>query len=106
MSEVHKGLSMSIVDEKNLLTNEELNAYNQLLKLHGYEPHHFLVEVTEDQGPIDMNDINYVIILKVQITHVQNDISNTYYSQVGSHIWVSELEDDLLQKYFQRTSLP
>ena len=31
-----------------------------------------------------MNDINYVIILKVKVTHVQNNISNTYFSRLGS----------------------
>jgi hypothetical protein len=95
---------MSIVDEENLLTDEEQKAFEQLLKLHGYEPYHFLVEVTEDQGTIDMNDINYVIILKVKVTHVQNDISNTYYSQLGSRTWISEFEDDLLNKYYVKST--
>ena len=93
---------MSVVDEEKLLSDEEYHAYGQLLKLHGYEPYHFLVEVTEDQGPIDMNDINYIIILKIQVTHVQNDISNTYFSKLGSRTWIAEFEDDLNNKYYVR----
>jgi len=91
---------MSIVDEKKLLTNEERESYQQLLKLYNYELFHFLVEVTEDQNPIDMNDINYVIILKIKVTHVQNNLSNTYFSQLGSSIWISELEHDFQNKYY------
>lgn len=91
---------MSIIDEEKLLTDEERKAYQQLLKLHGYEPYHFLVEVTEDQNVIDMNDINYIIILNIKVTHVQNDISNTYFSRLGSQTWISEFENDLHNKYF------
>lgn len=91
---------MSIVDEKRLLTNKERESYQQLLKLYGLEAYHFLVEVTEDQNPIDMNDINYFIILKVKVTHVQNNISNTYFSQLASSTWVSEFQDDLQNKYY------
>lgn len=93
---------MSVVDEKKLLQNEELKAYEQLLKLHGYAPYHFLVEVTEDQGPMDMNDINYIIILKVKVTQVKNGISNTYISQLGSRTWLSEFEDDINNKYYEK----
>ncbi len=91
---------MAIVDEERLLKDEERKSYQQLLKLHGYEPYHFLVEVIEDQGTIDMNDMNYVVILKVQVTHIQNDISNTYSSRFGSQTWLAEFEDDLHNKYY------
>ena len=93
---------MSIVDEKKLFTDEEHKSYEQLLQLYGVKPFHFLVEVTEDQNTIDMNDLNYVIILKVKITHVQNNISNTYFSQLGSGTWVAEFEADLQNKYYMQ----
>ena len=88
---------MPIIDTDNLLTEEEREAYHQLLKLHGFEPHHFLIEVTEDQRPLDMNDMEYVVILNVKITHLQHDVSNTYISQFGSGTWISEFEDDLFK---------
>ena len=91
---------MSIVDEKKLLTDEEHTAYEQLLKLHGFKPYHFLIEVTEDQNPLDMNDINYVIILKIKVTQVENNKSNTYFSQLGSRTWLDEWEEDLQIKYY------
>lgn len=91
---------MPIVDEEKLLNDEEHAVYHQLLQLHGYKPYHFLVEVTEDQGTIDMNDIDYVIILKIKAIHVPNDKSNTYYSQLNSRTWLSEFENDLKNKYY------
>jgi hypothetical protein len=91
---------MPIIDEGKLLTDEELKTYNQLLQLHSYKPYHFLVEVTEDQDPMDMNDIDYVIILKIKVTHVQNDISNTYLSRLDSGTWLSELENDFKNNYY------
>lgn len=91
---------MPIVDEDKLLKHEEQVIYNQLLELHNYKPSHFLVEVTEDQEQIDMNDIDYVIMLKIKITHVPNDRSNTYYSQLDSRIWLSEFESDLKNNYY------
>jgi hypothetical protein len=91
---------MSIVDEGKLLTDEERKAYQQLLKLHGYAEHHFLVEVKEDQTLIDMNDINYVIILNVNVKNVRSNISNTYFSQSGSQTWISEFEHDLHKRYY------
>lgn len=91
---------MSIVDEGKLLTGEERKAYQQLLKLHGYADYQFLVEVKEDQTLIDMNDINYVIILNVKVKNVRSNISNTYFSQSGSQTWISEFEHDLHSKYY------
>ena len=93
---------MAIVDEKNFLTPEEHEIYKQLLKLHGYETYHLLVEISEDQGPLDMNDMDYVIILKVKVTNVENGISKTYLSKLGSQTWLSELEDDLNDHYYSR----
>lgn len=91
---------MSIVDEKKLLLDEEHKLYHQLLKLYGEKPYHFIIEVSEDQNPMDMNDINYIIILKVKVTHTQKNISNTYFTQLGSQIWLAEFEQDLQNKYF------
>lgn len=93
---------MAIVDEQNLLTPEEHAIYMKLLKLHGYKPHHLLVEIGEDQGPLDMNDMDYVIILKVKITNVDNGISHTYLSKAGSKTWLSEFENDLNNHYYSK----
>jgi len=91
---------MSILDESNLLSDEERKVYLRLLKLHGHEPHHFLLEVVEDQGAMDMNDINYVIIVKTKATHVKSQKSKTYVSRAGSATWLAEFEDDLKNGYF------
>src|SRR5438552_7010091 len=93
---------MAIVDEKHFLTHEEHEHYTQLLKLHSYKPHHLLVEIKEDQSPMDMNDMDYVIILKVKVTNVDNGVSNTYLSKLGSQTWLSELESDLNHHYYSR----
>ena len=91
---------MSIIDEKELLTDEEKKAYLQLLKQYGYAPHDFLAEVTEDQAPMDMNDMDYVIILNVKVTHKGKDLSHTYVSKFGSGTWIAEFENDLHHKYY------
>lgn len=96
---------MAIVDEKNFLTPEEHTIFKKLLKIHGYEPYHLLVEINEDQAPMDMNDMDYVIILKVKVTNVENGISNTYLSKLGSQTWLSELELDLQNDYYSATFL-
>ncbi len=92
---------MAILDENNILTEDESANYLLLLKLHGYELHHFLLEVEEDQDAMDMNDINYVIIVKVKATHVnQHEKSKTYRSQARTGIWLEEFEQDLKMGYF------
>ena len=91
---------MFIIDENNLLTHEEHEAYHKVLKDHTLDPQQFLVKVTEDQESVDMNDIDYVIFLEVKVTHTQNNISNTYFSRLGSHTWIAEFETDLNNGYF------
>ena len=93
---------MGIVDEKNFLTHEEHETYKRLLNLHGFEPYHLLVEITEDQATMDMNDMNYVIILRVKVTNVENGISKIYLSKLGSQTWLSELEQDLFNNYYSK----
>ncbi len=91
---------MGILDENSLLSEREQEAYYTLLKNHGHQPHHFILEVKEDQSALDMNDIQYVIILKTQATHVKSQKSKTYLSRAGSGTWLSEFEEDLKQGYF------
>lgn len=91
---------MSIIDGKKLLTNEEKKEYEHLLTCHGFQLHHFLVEATEDQSPMDMNDINYIIIVNIKVVHVKNNAEKTYYSKSGSKTWISEFENDLMNKYY------
>ncbi len=93
---------MAILDENNLLSEEEQDVYSQLLKLYGHEHHHFLLEITEDQRPMDMNDINYVIIIKTKATHLKHQKSKTYYSRAGLGTWLAEFEQDLKKGYFSK----
>ena len=86
---------MDILDESNLLTEAEKGAYVRLLKNHGYEPKDFRLSVTEDQKPMDMNDLNYVIVVKIKATHVKSHKTKIYESRSGSGIWLGELEEDL-----------
>lgn len=91
---------MAILDENNLLSAEESAAFQRLLKAHHYERHHFLLEVEEDQDAIDMNDINYIIIVKTTATHVKEGKSKAYRSQFGTGTWLTEFEQDLKNGYF------
>jgi hypothetical protein len=91
---------MAIVDENSLLSEDERESYFNLLSAHGHEPHHFLLEVIEDQSPMDMNDMDYVIIVKAKATHLAHQKSKTYTSKSGSGTWLAEFEDDLKSGYF------
>ncbi len=91
---------MTIFDETNLLSEEERTSFYGILSLHGHESDHFLLEVEEDQGPMDMNDINYVIIVKTKATHLGHQKSKTYSSRAGSGTWLAEFEEDLKKGYF------
>lgn len=93
---------MAIVDDNNLLLESEREAYYRLLKLQGHEPIHFLLEITEDQTPVDMNDLTYVIIIRAKATHLKHEISKTYVSRAGSSTWLDEFENDLKSGYFTR----
>lgn len=93
-------LRIILLDENNLLSEEERQFYVRLLKLFGHEFHHFLLEVREDQSPLDMNDLNYVIIVQTKATHIKNQKSKTYLSRAGSGTWLAEFEDDLKKGYF------
>ncbi len=92
---------MGILEEDHLLNKKERQAYHALLKLYGHEPHYFILEVKEDQNPMDMNDMQYVMIVRVQATHVGSQKSKTYVSRAGSGTWLSEFEDDLRSRYFE-----
>lgn len=93
---------MDILDENNLLSEQERQMYHALLKTHGHEPHHFVLEVREDQSLADMNDIQYVIIVQAQATHVKSQKSKTYTSRAGSGTWLAEFEEDLKKGYFRQ----
>ena len=95
---------MGIVDEDKFLTEEELKEYYRLLKRYGFAPHHFVLEITEDQTPMDMNDINYVVILKIQATHTQSKKSRIYENRARSGTWLTEFEEDLNNAYFSESN--
>jgi hypothetical protein len=86
---------MHILDESNLLNDAEKEQYYSLLKTYGFEPHDFRVRVTEDQKPMDMNDLNYVIVVKVKATHLKSNVTKIYESSAESGIWLAEMEEDL-----------
>lgn len=91
---------MTIRDKNNLLSEEERQSYHRLLTIHGYELHHFFLEVLEDQTPMDMNDMSYVVIIKTKATHLKHEKSKTYVSRAGSGTWLSEFEEDLKKGCF------
>jgi len=91
---------MGILDENNFLSEKEREEYHTLLKIHGHQPHHFVLEVKEDQSPLDMNDMQYVIIIKTQATHGRSQKSKTYISRAGSGTWLGEFEEDLKKGCF------
>jgi len=93
---------MTIRDENSLLSEAERQSYHRILKLHGHEPLHFFLEIMEDQTPIDMNDISYVVIVKTKATHLRNEKAKTYVSRAGSGTWLTEFEEDLKNGYFLR----
>lgn len=97
---------MSILDDEHLLTRAEQKGYQDLLKLHGYKDYDFLLEVIEDQQQIDMNDIDYVIILKVNVRHLESGVENTYFSKLNSQTWLTDFERDLMNRYFEGMIIP
>lgn len=92
---------MPILDENGLLSEVEKQAYSELLKTHGHEPHHFLLEIVEDQETMDMNDLSYVIIVKTTATHLELNKSKTYRSLANTGTWLAEFEKDLKNGFFK-----
>ena len=94
---------MPIIDESNLLSAEEKGTYGKLLKIHGHKHEHFLLEIYEDQGSMDMNDLSYVVIINTKATHIKHQKTKTYRSRAGSGSWLAEFEKDLKNGFFNRT---
>lgn len=92
---------MNILDKNNLLSPKEREHYHTLLKQYGYPHEHFVLEVMEDQAPLDMNDLQYVIIIKTSATHVKSHKSRSYTSRSGGGAWLAEFEEDLKNGYFR-----
>lgn len=91
---------MAIIDRNNFLSESEQSQYEKLLNKYGHRKDDFLLEIVEDQGPMDMNDINYVIIIKTKATHIPHQKSKTYLGSAGSGTWLSQFEEDLKKGYF------
>ncbi len=91
---------MHIMDEGQLLSEQEKEAYYNLLKKHHHDIHQFRLVVTEDQKPMDMNDLNYVIVVKFKVTHLKSHMTKIYESSANSGIWLGEFEEDLIAKEF------
>ena len=93
---------MPILDENGLLSEKETKAYAALLKTHGHELDHFQLEIVEDQESMDMNDLNYVIIVKTTATHLELQKSKSYRSQASAGTWLAEFEKDLKNGFFKK----
>jgi len=91
---------MPILDENGLLSEAEKQTYSEILTIHGHEPHHFLLEIVEDQETMDMNDLSYVIIVKTTATHLEHQKSKSYRSQANTGTWLAEFEKDLKNGVF------
>lgn len=93
---------MIILVENNILSQKERRIYQRLIEQYGYDLSHFLLEVEEDQEIMDMNDINYVIIVKLKLTHLKHEKTKIYLSRSNSGIWLAEFESDLRKGYFEK----
>lgn len=91
---------MAILDQNDLLSQQEREDYHVLLKTHGHESHDFLLEVKEDQSALDMNDIQYLVVIKTIATHLKSEKSKIYTSRAGSGTWLVQFEEDLKNRYF------
>ncbi len=91
---------MPILDEDNLLTEQELKNFLRILSIHNKLPEHFLLEILEDQQSMDMNDLNYVVIISTRATHLANEKTKTYSSPANSGTWLAEFEQDMQSGYF------
>ena len=92
---------MPILDENGLLSEVEKQTYSELLKIHGHEPHHFLLEIVEDQETMDMNDLSYIIIVKTTATHLELNKSKSYRSLANTGTWLAAFEKDLKNGFFK-----
>ncbi len=91
---------MIFIDEEHLLTEEEVNAFYNHLKNYNFQPDQFRLEVTEDQDNLDMDDLNYVIIIYAKVTHIATNKTKTYRSRSKTGIWLAEFKTDLKNNYF------
>lgn len=91
---------MGIVDEDDFLTEEDHKRYEALLKRYGFKDYDFVIEVTEDQLPMDMNDLRYIVTLKVQVTHTKTQKNRLYESPAEGGTWLTEFEEDLDNEWF------
>ncbi|MBX9620477.1 MAG: hypothetical protein K2X28_00340 [Alphaproteobacteria bacterium] len=92
---------MPVLDENGLLSEAEKQTYSEILTAYGHDPHHFLLEIVEDQEAMDMNDLSYVIIVKTTATHLELHKSKSYRSQANTGTWLVEFEKDLKNGVFQ-----
>lgn len=89
-----------VVDISNFLKAHELEVYNKLLWTYGHLPENFHIRVEEDQSDMDMNDLNYKIIIIVETTYLPTKKSKTYSCPQGSGLWIENFEDDLKSGHF------
>lgn len=86
---------MPIVDEQALLTTSEVKKFHTLLENYKFIPDNFIIEVTEDQDDMDINDLSYLVILNISATHMGSKISKIYRSRAKSGNWLDDFENDL-----------
>jgi hypothetical protein len=86
---------MEILDEGHFLTEGEKKTYYHLLQTHGFKPQEFKLKVSEDQRPMDINDLSYVVVVKIKAIYVKDHLTRTYENVEGSGLWLTEFEEDL-----------
>lgn len=89
-----------VYDVSRLLKDHELAVYNKLLWTYGHLPENFQIKVEEDQSGMDMNDLNYKIIITVETVYLPTKKAQTYTCPQGSGLWIESLEEDLKSGHF------
>ena len=87
-------------DAFNLLKSHEVETYNKILWVYGHLPENFRIKVEEDQSGMDMNDLNYKIIITVETTYLPTKKMQTYRCPQGSSLWLENFENDLKSGHF------
>lgn len=87
-------------DVSHFLKDHELEVFNKLLWTYGHLPENFQITVEEDQSDLDMNDLNYKVIITVETVYLPTKKSKTYRCPQGSGLWIERLEEDLKSGHF------
>lgn len=93
---------MSLIDKEKLLPNEDIVAYKAMLKSYGIPQADFEIHVAEDQDEIDMEDLDYVVMLYITISHKPTGIHKTYCVAQDSDVWIHEWSQDIKKDFYKK----